>query len=113
MRVEVDFLAGEYRGTGKSHRHQDIQDGFKARKARGAELAFEMFEEVTILGTLPNGGKDSAKVRVASMVPFIIMKATAMQDRLKEKDAYDIYFCLKNHPIRKLLEACQDLIEEL
>ncbi len=95
--VEVDLLSGEYAGTSKSHRHQSIQD-IKARKARGCELAFDLASEVTISGHLPNGGKDTVKVRVASIVPFIVMKGMAIYDRLKEKDAYDIYFCLKNYP---------------
>ena len=97
IEVEVDLLAGEYAGTGKNRRHQNIQD-IKARKARGCELAFEMTSEVTISGSLPNGSKDTVKVRVASIVPFIVMKGMAIYDRLKEKDAYDIYFCLKNYP---------------
>jgi hypothetical protein len=95
--VHVDFLAGETGGTTKGHRHQVVQ-GLKARKARGADLAFEMYKEVTLTGTLPGGGKDSATVRVASIVPFFVMKAMAMRGRLKEKDAYDIYFCLKRYP---------------
>ena len=95
--VEVDLLAGEYAGTGKSRRHQNIQD-IKARKARGCELAFNMTSEVTISGSLPDGGKDTVKIRVASIVPFIVMKGMALYDRLKEKDAYDIYFCIKNYP---------------
>ncbi|MCX6345184.1 MAG: nucleotidyl transferase AbiEii/AbiGii toxin family protein [Armatimonadetes bacterium] len=95
--VEVDLLAGEYAGTGKSRRHQNIQD-IKARKARGCELAFDMTSEVTVSGCLPDGGKDTVTVRVASIVPFIVMKGMALYDRLKEKDAYDIYFCLKNYP---------------
>ena len=36
--VEVDLLAGEYKGTGKSRRHQEVQ-GVKARKARGCDLS--------------------------------------------------------------------------
>jgi hypothetical protein len=32
--VEVDFLAGEYSGTGRSHRTQKVQD-MQPRKARG------------------------------------------------------------------------------
>ncbi|MEI6915063.1 MAG: nucleotidyl transferase AbiEii/AbiGii toxin family protein [Armatimonadota bacterium] len=95
--VEVDLLAGEYEGTANSRRHQNIQD-IKARKARGCELAFDQPSEVTIGGTLPDGGKDTVKVRVASIVPFLVMKAMALYDRLKEKDAYDIYFCLLNYP---------------
>lgn len=97
IRVEVDLLAGEYEGTGKKHRHQRVLD-VRPRKARGCELAFDRPAEVIIEGSLPAGGADSARVRVASIVPFIVMKAMALHDRLKEKDAYDIYFCLRNYP---------------
>jgi len=97
IRVEVDFLAGEYGGTGRSHRTQRIQDS-RARKARGCDLAFEMFTEVRVEGTLPDGGRDSASVLVASIVPFLVMKGMALHERLKEKDAWDIYFALTNYP---------------
>ena len=95
--VEVDLLAGEYEGTGDAHRTQKVQD-VRARKARGADLAFEMAREVVVIGTLPSGGKDTATVRVAAIVPFLIMKGMALHDRLKEKDAWDIYFCLRYYP---------------
>ncbi|MBI4318412.1 MAG: hypothetical protein HY675_07970 [Chloroflexi bacterium] len=95
--VQVDLLAGEYEGTGRSRRHQRIQD-VKARKVRGCDLAFGMSTEVTIHGILPGGAEDSATIRVASIVPFIVMKGMAMHDRLKEKDAWDIYFCVTNYP---------------
>ncbi|TEB07961.1 hypothetical protein Psch_01516 [Pelotomaculum schinkii] len=85
--VEVDFLAGEYQGTGKSHRTQKIQE-IKARKARGCDLSFEMYQEVAIQGELPGGGNDTTTIRVASIVPFIIMKGMALHDRLKEKDEF-------------------------
>jgi len=85
--VQVDLLAGEYEGTGKSHRTQEVQD-IRARKARGCDLAFDMYTEVTIRGELPTGGKDSAIVRVACIVPFLVMKGMVLHDRLKEKDAW-------------------------
>lgn len=95
--VEVDFLASEYGGTGKKHRTQMVQD-MHPRKTHGCDLAFEMPVEILIKGVLPDGGLDQTSVRVVSIVPFIIMKAFALGDRLKEKDAYDIYYCLKNNP---------------
>jgi hypothetical protein len=97
IKVQVDLLAGEYGGTGKGRRHQAVQD-IKARKARGCDLAFEMAEELRLEGTLPAGGKDAAMVRVAGIVPFVVMKGMALGDRLKAKDAWDIYFCLINYP---------------
>lgn len=97
VKVQIDLLAGEYEGTSKGHRHQKVQ-GVQARKARGCDLAFEMSQEIRIEGTLPGGAHDSVSVRVASIVPFLVMKGMAMETRMKEKDAYDIYYCLLNYP---------------
>jgi hypothetical protein len=57
-----------------------------------------MNARVKIEGTLPGGGQDSAEVRVAGVVPFIVMKGMTLHDRLKVKDPWDIYFCLVNYP---------------
>ena len=95
--VQVDFLSGEYGGTGRWRRHQKVQE-IKARKARGCDLAFELNTEVEIVGELPGGGVDRVRVRVASIVPFLVMKAAALRGRLKEKDAWDIDYCLRNFP---------------
>ena len=99
VRVEVDFMAGEYGGTGRSHRTQEVQD-VRARKARGCDLAFELCEEVDLEEELPEGGLDHARVRVAAFPAFLVMKAMALAGRLKEKDAWDIWFCLRHHPDR-------------
>jgi hypothetical protein len=94
--VAVNFLSGEYGGSGKKHRTQKFQD-IRARKARGCDLAFANFRTSEIEGEVPGGAKDRVQVRVAAIVPFIVMKGMALADRLKEKDAWDIYFCLKHH----------------
>jgi len=107
FRIQVDLLAGEYQGTSKSHRTQRIQD-VKARKARGCDLAFGMFEYVKVEGRLPDGGQDSAEIKVASIVPFLVMKGMALADRLKEKDAWDVYYCLRNYP-----EGLEGIKEEI
>jgi hypothetical protein len=95
--VQVDLLAGEYAGTGPSHRTQQVQD-VRPRKTRGCDLALDLATEVKITGRLPGGADDSATIRVATIVPFLVMKGMALADRLKEKDAYDVYFCVRNFP---------------
>ena len=110
--VQVDLLSGEYKGTGKSHRTQKIQD-VKARKARGCDLAFSKYEEVIIEAELPGGGMDKVSCKVSAIVPFIIMKGMALYDRLKEKDSWDIYYCLLHYPkgLDNLVEAFRPFIE--
>jgi len=111
VNVQVDLLSGEYEGTGRSHRHQKVQE-ICARKVRGCDLAFDDPVEVTVEGILPGGAKDSATIRVASIVPFLVMKAIVLDDRMKEKDAYDIYYCLKQYSDR-LDEVVSDFRQHL
>jgi predicted nucleotidyltransferase len=104
--VQVDLLSGEYEGTGKNHRHQRIQE-IRTRKVRGCDLAFNNPIELTIEGNLPGGAKNSVAIKVASIVSFLIMKAIVLDDRQKEKDAYDIYYCLKQYS-----DKLDDLVAE-
>ena len=94
--VQVDFLAGEYGGVGKEHRHQPLQEDLKARKARGCELALEHHTQVTVEGMMPGGAVNRVQVNLSEVVPFIVMKGMALYGRMNEKDAWDIHFCLKN-----------------
>jgi hypothetical protein len=41
---------------------------------------------------------DTAHVRVAGIVAFLVMKSLALAERGKPKDAYDIHFCLEQYP---------------
>ena len=97
--VQVDFVAAEYGQAGKNRASQPIQE-FRARKARGSDLVFDrnLVEHVPIIGYLPDGTELDAQIRVAGPVPFLVMKANALKNRDKPKDAYDIWFLLKNHP---------------
>ncbi len=96
--VQVDFLAGEYGGSGRSRRTQKALD-MQPRKARGCDLVFLIEPaNVSVKGKLPDGALDEVQVQVASVVPFLVMKGIALEDRRKAKDAYDIYFILHNYP---------------
>ncbi|MBI5049865.1 MAG: hypothetical protein HZC11_03085 [Nitrospirae bacterium] len=112
VNVEVNLMAGEYGGTGKGHRTQKVQD-VRARKARGCDLAFDSTITVTLEGELPDGGKDKVSFKVAGIVPFLVMKGMAMYERMKEKDAYDIFYCVENYlgGIQKLVEEFRPIIK--
>ena len=93
--VKLDFITGEYvddDAGGAPARLQEIRVG----KLRGTDLAFEAFDEISVSGEMPDGGKNTVRLRVVRIEAFIIMKAIAMAQRTKPKDAYDIYFCLKH-----------------
>jgi len=90
-------MAGEYGGTGRLHRTQRFED-VGTRRVRGCDLVLDMNPEISVQGVLQEGGKDQAIIRVASVVPFLVMKGMAVEDRLKEKDAWGIYYSVRYFP---------------
>jgi len=95
--VEIDLLAGEYGGTGGTHRTQKVQD-VRARKARGCDLVFQHSILVRLCEKMPDGAQNEVTIKVADVVPFLVMKGMAMWERYKEKHAYDIYFTVLHYP---------------
>lgn len=108
--VELNLLTGEYGGTGKSHRHQKVQD-VRARKTRGCDLVFDNAVKVKISGKLPGGAQNEVTIKVASVGPFLVTKGMALWESGKEKHAYDIYYCCKNYPdgIEALVQAIKPI----
>lgn len=94
--VDVDFLSGKYGGDGGAvSKHVD---GIKALPATGGNFAFEFPPtDVKIEYRRPDGALDSGHVNVISVVPYLVMKTTAL-GRGKPKDAYDIYYTIDNYP---------------
>ena len=109
--IEIDLLSGEYGGTRNKRRHQKVQD-IKARKARGCDLVFSRYTKVTLSGKLPTGAENKVVVKVAGIGPFLVTKGMALDNRLKEKDAFDIYYCIKNFPggIDVLVEVVKPIL---
>ena len=116
--VEVDLLASEHGGTTEGHRTQTVQD-VRARKALGCNLVFGHSEQVRVSASLPGGSEESVVAHVAGMVPFLTIKGLAVKERRRDKDPYDIYYCLRNLPgtVAELAEAFRpwltiDLVQE-
>jgi hypothetical protein len=82
-------------GSLKRNPAEGIGSAISAIRLRGAELAGEDILDVTLEGeTLDYGGIRQVVVKVANILPFLTLKAFAIDDRTKEKDAYDIVWTL-------------------
>lgn len=46
---------------------------------------------------LDGGGVTTESIQVAGIVPFIVLKALAYEDRAERKDAYDLIYCLMHY----------------
>lgn len=92
IRVEVDFLLPRKPKTKRGK----VMPDFRAIEADGARFALGHKQALTFQGRMPDGRQNTITIQVASLPAFIVMKAYALDGRDKPKDAYDLYFCLRN-----------------
>ena len=100
MTVMVEFLCEtDEVGAGRIFRPKGEYTGSKlgAFNVRGAQLARHDFIERQIEGErLDDGGWSRVALRVANVLPYVVLKVFAFQDRHENKDAYDLVFTLLN-----------------
>ena len=86
---------------------------FAVQRADGVDLALRFYQMVAIAGPMPAGGINSVQVAVCSIPALLAMKGHAIHNRDKKKDAYDIYYCVRNYPggLEALAAECQPLLD--
>ena len=86
---------------------------FAVQRADGADLAMRFYQLVAIEGPMPAGGTNRVEIAVCSIPALLAMKGHAVEARYKQKDAYDIYYCIRNYQDgpEALAEACRPLLE--
>lgn len=99
VRVALEFFCPVGDGSpGKLRRNpgEGVGSDISAIRTRGAELAALDFISVPLAGdTLDGGGiRENVSVKVANVLPFLVLKSFALSERDKDKDAYDIVWLL-------------------
>jgi len=108
--VRVDFLMPASADI-KKNKPKFIEN-FRVQRADGADLATQFHQFAAVEAEMPDGGRNRVEIAVCSIPVLLAMKGYALQNRLKRKDAYDIYFCIRNYPdgIDGLAAACQEVL---
>ncbi len=92
--VKLDLITGEGSVPRDQESHALIQEMFVG-KLRGTDLALDHAVSLTLAGAIPDGSVNEVHLRIADVAAFLCMKAHALHERKREKDAYDVFFCLR------------------
>lgn len=107
--VKIDLIAGQYQ-TGE--KRETIQvDELQVNTLRGLDLAFEASREIKLNGVMPDGAENIVTVRVVEPAAFLLIKAFAMDERDKPKDAYDVSFVIQHSNLKSLAAELSKLVE--
>jgi len=109
--VRVDFLMPASADI-KKNKPKFIEN-FRVQRADGADLATQFHQLVAVEAEMPDGGTNRVEIAVCSIPVLLVMKGYALNNRHKRKDAYDIYFCIRNYPdgTEALAEACRSILD--
>lgn len=93
--VKVDLISGQYH-HGKKVKTIQVNE-LQIDCLSGVDLAFTAFDEIEVPGTMPDGTANKVRIRIVRPEAFILIKAFALNERIKEKDAYDVSFVLRHY----------------
>lgn len=109
--VVVDFLMPRDAEIVKNS--PPLISNFAVQRADGADLAMRFYQMVAVAGPMPDGGTNRVEIAVCSIPALLAMKGYALAGRYKQKDAYDIYYCVRNYSdgIAALAAECRPLLD--
>jgi hypothetical protein len=110
--VIVDLLMPK--GAALKKNRPPLVEGLRVQEADGGEIALRNSVKVLIEGTMPDGRKNRVEMLVATVPALLVMKGYALVQRDKMKDAYDIYFCIRNYSggPEQLATDCMPLLDD-
>jgi hypothetical protein len=95
--VTVDFLIPPSREGDRGGKLRDIEPDFAAIIAPGLRCAFRDRKRITLNGRTLFGEKATREVWVCDAGAYVVLKALAFDSRGENKDAYDLFYVLRNY----------------
>jgi hypothetical protein len=96
-RVTVDFLIEPTLETDKGGSLRNLQPDFAAIIAPGLRCAFRDRRRITLDGTTLLGEKTTRDIWVCDAGAYVVLKALAFHARCANKDAYDLFYVVRNY----------------
>ncbi|MFZ4083750.1 MAG: hypothetical protein ACOYKN_21155 [Pirellula sp.] len=93
--IKIDLITGLY--VSQQRQESILVDEIRINALRGIDLAFEASETIIVDGRMPDGSVNQVTARLVAPEAYILIKAIAMDERTKDKDAYDIAFVLNHY----------------
>lgn len=96
-KVTLDFLIQPTLPGDRGGRLRNIEPGFAAIIAPGLQLAFQDRQRMTLSGHTIMGEDAKREIWVCGPAAYIVLKALAFSLRGDNKDAYDLFYVVRNY----------------
>lgn len=112
--VSIEFLIPRSNPDDEGGRIFKLEHNFGAIISPGLQLAFQDRKIIALSGQTLLGADATRNVNVCGPGAYVILKALAFHDRGKFKDAYDLYYVVRNfqNGPKDVAEHLQPLLED-
>jgi hypothetical protein len=112
--VSVDFLIPPSTPAVRGGTIRDLEKNFAALIAPGLPLAFRDRTKVILDGETLLGERAVRQMWACGAAAYLVLKALAFRSRGENKDAYDLFYVLRNHGDgpRTVAEAFRPLLDD-
>lgn len=113
-KVTIDFLVPPVSEYDIGGQVKDIEKDFAAVITPGLELAFKDKIKITLDGKTIFGENAKRDIYVCGPGAFVVLKTLAFRKRGENKDAYDLYYHIRNYEngVEDIAEALRLLLHE-
>ena len=113
-KVTIDFLVPPVSEDDEGGQIKDIEKDFAAVITPGLELAFKDRIKIPLEGYTIFGENAKRDVYVCGPGAFLVLKALAFRKRGENKDAYDLYYHIRNYGsgVEDIAKALKPLLHE-
>jgi len=115
LKVTVDFVIPPSFEEDKGGDLRHIEKEFAAVITPGLRLAFKDRQEVPLAGKTLLGENANRNIWVCGPGAYVVLKALAFDQRGENKDAYDLYFVIRNYRqgVDEIYKCLAPLVKEL
>jgi hypothetical protein len=113
-KVTMDFLVPPASEEDEGGKIRNIEEDFAAVITPGLMLAFSDRKKVTLSGTTIKAETATREIWVCGPGSFVVLKALAFRNRGENKDAYDLYYYIRNYGegVQDVAIALKQLLQE-
>jgi len=108
LKITVDFVIAPSLDENKGGNILHIERDFAAVITPGLQLAFKDRQKIILKGNTLFNEKASREIWVCGPGAFLVLKALAFDNRGENKDAYDLYYMIRNYG-RGIEDVCKCL----
>lgn len=114
LKITVDFVIAPSLDDDEGGKLRHIEKDFAAVITPGIQLAFKDRRKIILKGNTLLGEKANREIWVCGPGAFLVLKALAFNNRGENKDAYDLYYVIRNYgsDIEEVYKYLKPLLDE-